>query len=263
MRTRTASIHLRGPEVLCPLDFSYLAGGQEALVDHCARLTVRPLPVHAISHRISSNPAPTVDPSQGTVTSSSIRDTYDVEALRRRDAGELERLVRNESDRIFRCVRRLIRDDDEARSLVQETFLQAIGKFEGFRGDSKVSTWLCAIAINLARSALRKSSRLDPLEEDDIDRLQPAFTASGRHADSYTDWNPEAFVERNESHRLLHDAIDRLPEAYKTVIVLRDMEELPAEEVAEILGLTEGTMRVRLHRARQALRKLLDVYLSR
>jgi RNA polymerase sigma-70 factor (ECF subfamily) len=181
-----------------------------------------------------------------------------VELLRQRDADAINQLVRKESGLVFRCIRRLVHDDDEAQSLVQETFLQALTKLDSFRGDSKFSTWLCAIAINLARGALRKRARYDLLEEQDIDRLQPTFTAGGRHTERYTDWNPESEMEKQEMQTLLHNAIDRLPESYRTVVILRDIQEIPSDEVAQILNISEGAMRVRLHRARQTLRTLLD-----
>ena len=78
-------------------------------------------------------------------------ESHDISALKARDAAALDRLVREESDRVYRCIGRMVRDPDEVQSLTQETFLQAIQNIESFRGDAKVSTWLCSIAINLAR----------------------------------------------------------------------------------------------------------------
>ncbi len=196
------------------------------------------------------------------VTSRRSGDTYDIDALRHRDPAVMDAVVRNESARVYSCIRRLIRDADEAQSLVQETFLQAIRKIDSFRGDAKLSTWLCSIGINLARASLRKSTRYDLLEESDLDRLQPSFTSGGRHASSVAHWNPEEAIERDEMKSIIHNAIDRLPDGYRTVIVLRDIQEMEAEEVAQIMGISDGAMRVRLHRARQALRKLLDDQIS-
>jgi RNA polymerase sigma-70 factor (ECF subfamily) len=152
----------------------------------------------------------------------------------------------------------MIRDQDEVRNLTQETFLQAIQNIESFRGESKISTWLCSIAINLARAHIRRSRRYDVMAEEDLEGLFPTFGLFGQGREEYHEWNPERFTEQAERVRLIREALDRLPEDYKTVIVLRDLEELSTQEVAQLLDTSEGAVRVRLHRARMALRKLLD-----
>lgn len=187
-----------------------------------------------------------------------LAETHDIDALKARDPGAMDRLVREESGLVFRCVGRLIRDEDEVRNLTQETFLQAIQNIESFRGEAKVSTWLCSIAINLARAFLRKARRYDVMPEEDLEGLLPTFGFLGQAREEYREWNPEKFTEQEERVKMVRDALDRLPEDYKTVIVLRDLEELSTQEVAELLDASEGAVRVRLHRARMALRKLLD-----
>ena len=156
----------------------------------------------------------------------------------------------------------MIRDVDEIKNLTQETFLQAIQNIESFRGDAKISTWLCSIAINLARAHLRKSKRYDVLEEADIESLLPTFGILGQGQQVYADWDPERYTERSERIDMVHAALEKLPENYRAVVVLRDLEELNTEEVAEVLKISEGAVRVRLHRARQALRVLLDKKLA-
>ncbi len=200
--------------------------------------------------------------SSSSVTLHLLKESYDIQALRDRDPQALDLLVRNESARVYRCIARLIRDASEAESLTQETFLQAILKMDSFRGESKISTWLCAIGINLARAWLRKSKRYDVLEDDAFERLQPKFSAGGGHLETYQAWNPERVTEQNERIGRLHQALARLPEDYRLVIVLRDLEELSTSEAAEILGISEGAVRVRLHRARQVLRTLLHEYFA-
>ncbi len=185
-------------------------------------------------------------------------ETHDIEALKARDPRALDRLVREESGRVYRCVGRFVRDEDEVRNLTQETFLQAIQNIDSFRGEAKVSTWLCSIAINLARAHLRKTRRYDVMAEEDLENLLPTFGLLGHDSESYRDWHPEKFTEREERVSMVHQALERLPEDYRTIIVLRDLEELSTQEVAELIGSSEGAVRVRLHRARQALRKLLD-----
>ena len=189
-------------------------------------------------------------------------DAYDLEALLAGDPAAFEALVRAESDRLYRVIVRIVRDDDEAKSLLQETFLQAYQRLGTFRGESKLTTWLYAIGINLARGSLRKRRRYDTYAEEDIERLQPDFRMGIMYEDAYAPWSPLDGAERAERRRLVHEALDRLPEDYKTVIVLRDLEEHSTAETAEILEITPGAVRVRLHRARQALRALLDRHLG-
>ncbi len=184
-------------------------------------------------------------------------EPIDVEALLAGDRREFEKLVRQESPRLFRVIVRILRDDDETRSVMQETFLQAYQRLDTFRREAKLTTWLYAIGINLARASLRKTRRYDTLEEADIERLQPAFS-KGMYAQTYTDWNPLRLAERSERQRLVRQAIDQLPPDYRLVVILRDLEGLSTAEAARVLDISEGALRVRLHRARQALRALLE-----
>jgi RNA polymerase sigma-70 factor (ECF subfamily) len=190
------------------------------------------------------------------------KESYDIDALRAKQPDALNQLVRQESPRVFRCIARLIHDKDEAQSLTQETFLQALLNLDSFRGESKLSTWLCAIGINLARAALRKSKRYDVVGDAEIERLLPSFSASGGHSEVYAPWNPEKQAEKNERISHVHAAINRLPDDYRMVVILRDLEELSTAETAQILGISEGAVRVRLHRARQALRTLLHDFFA-
>lgn len=181
----------------------------------------------------------------------------DLEALLSGDAAAFERVVHQESPRLFRMIMRIVRDEDEAKSVLQETFLQAYKRLGTFRRESKFSTWLYAIGLNLARAALRKLRRFDTLEENQIDRLQPSFS-NGMQTDQSEAWNPQKLAEQAERKRIVHEAIAKLPEDYRMVITLRDIEEMSTIEVAQVLDISEGAVRVRLHRARQAMRKLLD-----
>lgn len=181
----------------------------------------------------------------------------DLDKLLAGDAGEFEKVVVRESGRLFSVIRRIVREDDEARSVMQETFLQAWQRLDTFRRESRFTTWLYAIGINLARASVRKSSRLSALSDTEFERLQPAF--DGDHLVP-TEWNPARMAETAERRRIVRDAIDRLPEDYRIIITLRDIEELPTAEAAGILAISDGAARVRLHRARQALRSLLAAY---
>lgn len=183
----------------------------------------------------------------------------DPEAVLRGDRAAFEAWVRQESPRLYRMMVRVLGDEDEARSAMQETFLQAYQRLHTFRGEAKLTTWLYAIGMNQARATLRKLQRFRTLEEADIERLQPQFR-TGMYVEHYARWSPERIAERSERQRLVREAIDRLPDDYRLVIILRDIEELSTAEAARVLQLSSGAVRVRLHRARQALRALLDAH---
>ena len=193
----------------------------------------------------------------------SAEEARTITALKAKEPAALDRLVRDHSQRIFGAILRLVRDADEAASLVQETFLQALRSLDAFRGQAKVSTWLYGIAMNVTRAHLRrKIQHRRVLSEQEIDWLQPEFTWRGTHAERYTDWDPEVMIEKQERAALLRKAIDRLPERYRVVLVMRDLEELSTTEVAEALSISEGNVRVRLHRARNTVRALLASHLA-
>lgn len=166
-----------------------------------------------------------------------------------------------ESPRLFKVLLRYVRDEDEARSIMQETFLQAYEALDSFRGTSKFTTWLYSIGVNQARSRFRKEKRHNFLSEDEIDRLQPSFS-KGRYTQKYEPWQPDEVASKSERRRLVRQAIAKLPDNYRVVVELRDMQEFSTDETAEILSMTSGAVRVRLHRARQALRALLEPYFS-
>jgi RNA polymerase sigma-70 factor (ECF subfamily) len=180
-----------------------------------------------------------------------------VRSLRRGDAAAYEFLVRSYAGRLLSVTRRLLGDEDEARDAVQEAFLSAFKSIEGFQGESRLSTWLHRIAVNHALMRLR-SRRRRP--EEKIEDLLPRYQDDGHMLHPAEPW-PELSDERlarEETRARVRDAIARLPEGYRTVLVLRDIEELDTAEVAAQLGMTTNAVKTRLHRARQALRELLD-----
>lgn len=184
----------------------------------------------------------------------------DLEALLAGNREEFEKLVRAESPRLYRIILRIVGDAAEAESVMQETYLQAYKRLSTFRRESKFTTWLYAIGINLARAALRKAKRTTRLDEADIERMQPTFS-KGMYVETFDAWNPQKLAEREDLKRIVHQAIEKLPDDYKTIVILRDIEEHSTAEAAAVLNITEGAARVRLHRARQTLRHLLDEYL--
>lgn len=190
----------------------------------------------------------------------------DIEALLGGNQSEFEKLVTQEAPRLFRILVRMLGDDDEARSIMQETWLQAWQRLDSFRGESKLSTWVYSIGINLARGELRKAKRTRPLDDhaldhQDVEQMQPSFNR-GMFAGEVNNWSPHQVAELAERKQLVHDAIARLPDEYREVVIMRDIEELDTDEVARVLDISNGAARVRLHRARQALRGLLQAHLN-
>lgn len=177
--------------------------------------------------------------------------------LRRGDDEAFERLVRQYGGRMLATARRMLGSEDDAGDAVQEAFLSAFKAIGTFKGTAKLSTWLHRILINSALMKIR-SRRRRP--EEPIDDLLPRFDEQGGWVDGVASWQAptDLLLERRETRAMVRRCIDRLPESYRTVLLFRDIEELDTEEAADILGVTPTAVKVRLHRARQALRTLLE-----
>ncbi len=177
--------------------------------------------------------------------------------LRAGDAKATERWVRESTPRLLAVTRRMLRSEEDARDAVQDAFISAFRALDGFEGGSRLSTWLHRIAVNAALMKLRTRRRKP---EESIDDLLPNFLEDGHHVNSPTEWpgNAQDWVERDEVRQSVREAITRLPETHRNVLVLRDIEELDTAEVAKMLEITPGAVKTRLHRARLALRELLD-----
>ena len=183
-------------------------------------------------------------------------------ALRAGDGRAYERLVSEHGGRMLAVARRMLRNDEEARDALQEAFLLAFRGIARFEGQSRISTWLHRIVVNCSLMKLR-SRRAHP--EESIEPMLPTFQEDGHSMDSYAEWpeRPDTDYARNEIRDLVRTTIDRLPETYRTILILRDIEELDTSEVATMLGVTANAVKIRLHRARQALRELLDPAMTR
>ena len=179
-----------------------------------------------------------------------------VDGLRAGDPKTFELLVRNEGPRMLSVTRRILKDDDEARDAVQEAFISAFRARSQFNAESRISTWLHRIAVNAALSRLR-SRRRRP--EDSLDDLLPRFLPNGHHVEHFISWTEPADVtiSRKETAARVREAIDSLPDTFRTVLVLRDIEGLSSQETASMLNITPNAVKLRLHRARMALRTLL------
>ena len=176
-------------------------------------------------------------------------DDPKVDALKAGSEHAFRCLFEQEKERLQHFVRKIVDDADEAENIVQETFAEAYRQIGDFREEAKVSTWLFSIARHLAYGHLRKSKRHNYKEHDTIEFLQAA------QGDATT--VTQEAVERSERKHIVHDALQELPEHYRRVVQLRDLEEQSTTETAEQLGLTEVNVRVRLHRARKKLREHL------
>ena len=177
-------------------------------------------------------------------------------ALKSGDEQAFETLVRLYGGRMLAVARRFVRNDDDAQDVVQAADLSAFRSVGQFEGHCLVGTWLHRIVVNTALMKLR-SRRRTP--ETSIDELLPAFQEDGHHVEQFSDWCAPAdeLIERAETRAMVRACIDRLPDNYREILILRDIEELSTDESARALRMTPTAVKVRLHRARQALSTLL------
>lgn len=180
-----------------------------------------------------------------------------VERLRAGDGAAYEQIVRDLSPRMLATAKRLLSSEADAEDAVQEAFLSAFKNLDKFQQGSQVGTWIHRILINAALMKLRSRNRR---HEASIEDLLPRFDSTGHAENPAQPWNlPDADpIQAEETTRVVREAIESLPDAYRTVLLLRDVEELDTEAAAQALGITPNAVKTRLHRARQALRTLLD-----
>jgi RNA polymerase sigma-70 factor (ECF subfamily) len=188
-------------------------------------------------------------------------DTPDLELVRRAKAGELdafEVLTMRYEQRVYSLALRLLRQEQDAEDVTQQTFLSALEHLAGFRGEASFSTWLLRIATHAALKVIREKKGLSTVS------LEEATESSGDadsipHPEYIADWrdSPEQLAERNETRRLLDEALAQLDEKHRLVFLLRDVEGFSVKETAEALGLSEANVKVRLLRARLQLREQL------
>jgi len=172
--------------------------------------------------------------------------------LKAGDADAFEEMVRTLGGRLLAVARRFLKDEEAARDAVQDAFLSAFRAIQGFDGHSQLSTWLHRIVVNAALMRVRVRERRP---EQSIEALLPRFAEDGHHAESVVSWadSPERSLAAKETRALIRAAIGDLPERYRAVLLMRDIEGLSTEEAAGVLGISENALKLRLHRARQAL----------
>ena len=164
-----------------------------------------------------------------------------------------DRLYRDHVDRMYRFAQRLCGSPEDAKDLVQETFLSAYRNMKGFRGESSVSTWLYTIAAH-ACQRMRRKRKGEPDYKLSLDALIPTSDGDMPMQVPGDDLSPEERLQFKELRRSLLAAVHKLPKKYRMVLVLRDMEGLSAREVGAVMGLTERAVKSRLHRARLFVR---------
>ena len=176
------------------------------------------------------------------------------------DAGALEALMTRHAGRVYRLAYGITRNPADAEEVVQDVFLTVVRKGGSFEGQATLATWMYRVTMNAALNRRRgKRRELEVSLEEHL----PTYTEDGHRAgdrsDLLVDWSstPEERVLSGESRRVLENAIDSLPDHYRAVLVLRDVEELSNEEVASIVGDSLASVKSRLHRARMALREQL------
>ena len=180
-----------------------------------------------------------------------------INALQRGEEPAYERLVREHGPRMLAVARRFLGDDAEAQDCVQEAFLNAFRALDRFEERASLGTWLHRITVNAALARLRKR----PAQPDEsIDHLLPQFNENGARLDPAAPMahSVEQLVEQKQVRERVAEKIRELPELYRTVLLLRDVEGLDTREVAAALNASEEAVKTRLHRARAALKKLLQ-----
>jgi RNA polymerase sigma-70 factor (ECF subfamily) len=177
--------------------------------------------------------------------------------LRARDERAFQELVGDYGDRVFNLVLRMVADRAEAEDIAQEVFVTVWKSIDTYRGEAKLSTWLLRIAANHAKNRIKYLARRATDKGGLDDAPESAMADLGKAPAQAHVSSPEAALEAAERGTALEQAIASLDEDHRLVLVLRDIEELAYEEICEITGLPEGTVKSRIHRARLALKERL------
>ncbi|RMG59132.1 MAG: sigma-70 family RNA polymerase sigma factor [Deltaproteobacteria bacterium] len=190
-----------------------------------------------------------------------VDDERIIEGLSEGQEWAVEALVDKYYGRIYNLAMSILRNESDAEEITQDVFMTVYEKIGSFKGDSALYSWMYRICVNACLMRLRSRKRTDAVS---IEEFMPVFTEEGKHASQVQDWSPE--VERRvlnkELGEVLRKFIGELPDKYRVVLVLSDVEGLSNEETAHILGLSIPAVKSRLHRARLYLRGRLEKYLT-
>jgi len=188
-----------------------------------------------------------------------LSDAILVKDLKNGDAKAMEEIVRRYSNKVYNLAYHLTRDNSAAEEIMQDVFLTVIAKINTLTNDAFFSTWLYRVTTNASYGFLRKEKKFteQTVSEEDVDQ-EPAI-------DYVYDWStlPDDILLSEESRKILQDSIDALPEAMRTVVIMKDVEGFSNEEIAQTMGLSVPAVKSRLHRGRLILRNELADYFRR
>jgi RNA polymerase sigma-70 factor, ECF subfamily len=182
-----------------------------------------------------------------------------VELARNGSEAAVAAIIKRHNRRLYRVARAILRDDADAEDVVQETYVRAFAALASFRGDSVLSTWLTRIALNEALGRVRRHRPTTGIEEIEGEEHKATLIM---FPSSHPISNPETEMARNQVRQILEQAINDLPEPFRLVFVLREVEGMNVEETAALINVKPETVKTRLHRARRLMRTALEKKLS-
>jgi len=177
--------------------------------------------------------------------------------LRDRDERAFVELINEHRDRVFNITYRMLGNRAEAEDVAQEVFITVFKQIDNFRGDSKFSTWLYRVTVNHCKNRIKYLARRHTRDQDELDETSQQQNGAVNGAPVRAK-NPDKALESMQMEQLLQEAIASLDDEQRAVVILRDVEDLSIEEICEITGLPDGTVKSRLHRARLVLRKKMQ-----
>jgi RNA polymerase sigma-70 factor (ECF subfamily) len=178
--------------------------------------------------------------------------------LRDRDERAFRELIDDHRDRVFNITYRMLGNRAEAEDVAQEVFITVFKTIESFRGDSKFSTWLYRVTVNHCKNRIKYLARRHDRDRDELDETSSQQTNGAVTGLPVRDPAPDKALQSAQMEKLLQEAIAGLDDDQRAVVILRDVEDLSIEEICEITGLADGTVKSRLHRARLVLRKKMQ-----
>jgi RNA polymerase sigma-70 factor, ECF subfamily len=192
-----------------------------------------------------------VNPTEVATSQEPLSDEEVVARVLTGETGMFEIVMRRHNQRLYRVARAILRNDGEAEDVMQDAYVRAYEYLGQFAGKAKFSTWLTRIAVHEALARQRRGNRYQ--------ELQPTSEYEGDPMDRFASLapDPEQQVSNSEIRMLLEEAVEKLPDAYRTIFMLRDVEDMSTTDAADVLEITEENVKVRLHRARALLRKSL------
>jgi RNA polymerase sigma-70 factor (ECF subfamily) len=196
---------------------------------------------------------------QRTPYTMSVDERRLIDRLIERDEQAFSEIVRLYGDKVFSLIYRMLGSRQEAEDVAQDVFITVFKTIESFRGEAKFSTWLLRIAANHAKNRIKHLARrpTEGVDPDDVSQLRALPDRPAPPVQAQID-APDKLLEAAETNALVQQAVDELDEDQRLLVVLRDVDQLSYEEIGEITGLPEGTIKSRLHRARMAIKEWID-----